>query len=102
MTTKISQRAATAASKVLRDGSSSKSAKTAAGSALSQSYKIVVHGPNFDEAMRKGGGGKVGRGDYKIVVTDASTAASRVLRNPDTSKLAKTLAGSALSQRSKK
>lgn len=70
------KRAATAASKVLRNPSATKSAKSAAGSALSQR-----------EAPEK------------VTSSSSATAASKVLHNPGTSKAAKTASGSALTQR---
>lgn len=71
-----SRRAATAASKVLRSADSSKTSKSAAGSALSQH-----------------------KAPPKVTSAKASTAASSALRSPGSSKAAKTSAGSALTQR---
>lgn len=71
-----SKRAATAASKVLRSDNSSKTAKSAAGSALSQ-HKTPP----------------------KVTSAKAATAASTALRNASSSKSTKTAAGSALTQR---
>ena len=71
-----SSRAATAASKVLISKSSSKAAKSAAGSALSQ-----TKAPN------------------KVTATKAGTAASSTLRASGGSKASKTSAGSALTQK---
>nr|VFJ94388.1 MAG: hypothetical protein BECKH772A_GA0070896_1007115 [Candidatus Kentron sp. H]VFJ95270.1 MAG: hypothetical protein BECKH772B_GA0070898_1007415 [Candidatus Kentron sp. H]VFK01675.1 MAG: hypothetical protein BECKH772C_GA0070978_1007015 [Candidatus Kentron sp. H] len=68
----IRKRIASAASKVLRDSRLSKSAKVAAGSALSQ---------------------------QTVPAKAASSAASRVLRDSRYSKSAKTSAGLALTQR---
>lgn len=74
-----SRPAASAASKVLRSSDASKSAKAAAGSALSQR-----------------------NAPPKVTSASAATAASKALRNPDSSKFAKTSAGSALTQRTTK
>ena len=71
-----SQLAAVAASKVLHRSDSSKSAKTAAGSALSQRLA-----------------------PSRITSTVAATAAAKALRNERASKASKTAAGSALTQR---
>lgn len=73
------KRAATAASKVLRSPNASKSAKSAAGSALSQS-----------------------KAPEKVTLGSSAAAASKVLRNAGTSKAAKTASGSALTQRQNK
>lgn len=73
------KRAATAASKVLRSPSASKSAKSAAGSALSQR-----------------------KAPEKVTSSSAAAAASKVLRNSGTSKAAKTSSGSALTQKPNK
>jgi hypothetical protein len=70
------KKAASAASKVLRNPSTSKTAKSAAGSALSQT-----------------------KAPPKITSTKAATAASKTLRNASTSKTSKTAAGSALTQK---
>lgn len=75
---KTSRRAALAASKVLSDGSGSKSSKSAAGSALSQSRS------------------------NKVTSSSAASAASKTLRDSSTSKSSKTSAGSALTQRPSK
>ena len=69
-----SKRAASSASKVLLNTGSSKSAKSAAGSALSQ------------------------RSASKITSTRAATAASKALSSAGSSKAARTAAGSALTQ----
>lgn len=74
-----SRTAAYAASKVLRSSDGSKSAKSAAGSALSQR-----------------------NAPPKVTSASAASAASKALRNPNSSKLAKTSAGSALTQRAGK
>ena len=71
-----SKRAATAASKVLRNKSTSKAAKSAAGSALSQR-----------------------KAPQKVTRTKAASAASKTLRKSSTSKSAKSAAGSALTQK---
>jgi hypothetical protein len=71
-----SKKSATAASKVLRNPSSSKAAKSAAGSALSQRSSPA-----------------------KVTSPKAATAASRTLRTSGSSKSAKTSAGSALTQK---
>ena len=71
-----SKRAATAASNVLRNSNASKTAKSAAGSALSQH-----------------------RAPPKVTSTMAATAASTALRSAGSSKSTKTAAGSALTQR---
>lgn len=71
-----SKKAATAASKVLRDKGASKSAKSAAGSALSQT-----------------------KDPKKVTSTNAGTAASKTLRGTGGSKSSKSAAGSALTQR---
>lgn len=71
-----SKKAATAASKVLRNENSSKTSKSAAGSALSQR-----------------------KAPPKVTSPKAATAASKTLRNSNTSKTSKTAAGSALTQR---
>jgi len=70
------KKAATAASKVLRNPDSSKTAKSAAGSALSQT-----------------------KSPSKVTSMNAATAASKTLSNKSTSKTSKTAAGSALTQR---
>jgi hypothetical protein len=70
------KKAATAASKVLRSPNSSKAAKSAAGSALSQA-----------------------KSPPKVTSSNAATAASKTLRGSGSSKSAKTSAGSALTQR---
>lgn len=70
------KKAATAASKVLRNPKTSKAAKSAAGSALSQR-----------------------KAPPKVTSAKAATAASKTLRNKSTSKTSKTAAGSALTQR---
>lgn len=72
-------RAATAASKVLRSPSASKSAKSAAGSALSQR-----------------------KAPEKVTSSSTAAAASKVLRNSGASKAAKTASGSALTQKPNK
>lgn len=71
-----SKRAASAASKVLRDRSTSKTSKLAAGSALSQ----AIAPP-------------------RVTSSKAAIAASKVLRNQNTSKTSKTAAGLALTQK---
>lgn len=71
-----SKRAASAASKVLRSKNSSKTVKSAAGSALSQR-----------------------KAPTKVTRTKAGTAASKTLRSSRSSKSAKSSAGSALTQR---
>lgn len=71
-----SKRAATAASKVLRSGDSSKTSKSAAGSALSQR-----------------------KAPEKVTSGRAASAASTALRSAGSSKSSKTSAGSALTQR---
>lgn len=73
------KKAASAASKILRNPNSSKTAKSAAGSALSQSQTPA-----------------------KVTSASAATAASKVLRKPGSSKPAKTASGSALTQRPNK
>lgn len=73
------KRAASAASKVLRSSRSSKAAKSAAGSTLSQT-----------------------RASRKLTSTKAGTAASKTLRNAGSSKSSKTTTGSALTQRRSK
>ncbi len=73
------KRAASSASKVLRNPNASKSAKSAAGSALSQRKAPV-----------------------KVTSRSAASAASKTLRNSASSKSAKTSAGSALTQRPNK
>jgi hypothetical protein len=73
------KRAASAASKVLQNPNSSKAAKSAAGSALSQREAPA-----------------------KVTSKSSATAASKVLNKPDSSKLAKTASGSALTQRPNK
>ncbi len=73
------KRAATAAAKVLRSPDATKSAKSAAGSALSQR-----------------------KAPAKVTSISSATAASKVLRNRGTSKAAKTASGSALTQRPNK
>lgn len=74
-----SKRAASNASKVLRNPNSSKKAKSAAGSALSQRKS-----PN------------------KVTSTKAAKAASNTLRSKSSSRRAKSAAGSALTQRPNK
>ena len=71
-----SKLAAAAASKVLRSRHSSKNAKSAAGSALSQT-----------------------KAPRKITRAGAGSAASRTLRHSGANKSAKSAAGSALTQR---
>jgi len=71
-----SKRAATAASKVLRNKSTSKASKSAAGSALSQR-----------------------KAPARVTSGKAASAASKTLRKGSTSKSSKTAAGSALTQR---
>ena len=71
-----SKRAATAASKILRSADASKTAKSAAGSALAQHQSPP-----------------------KVTSVRAATAASSALRSTSLSKAAKTAAGSALTQR---
>ena len=71
-----SKKAATAASKVLRSGSTSKTSKSAAGSALSQR-----------------------KAPTKVTSKKAASAASKTLRSNSTSKTSKRSAGSALTQR---
>lgn len=73
------KRAASAASKVLRDPNASKSAKSAAGSALSQR-----------------------KAPAKVTSRVSATAASKVLTRTSSSKAAKTASGSALTQRPNK
>ncbi|MBB33990.1 MAG: hypothetical protein CME88_13245 [Hirschia sp.] len=73
-----SKRAASSASKTLRNPTASKSAKSAAGSALAQ------------------------RGNTKETKSAAASAASKTLANPKASKAAKSAAGSALTQRRNK
>jgi hypothetical protein len=70
------KKAATAASKVLRSGATSKASKSAAGSALSQR-----------------------KAPSKVTSKKAATAASKTLRSGSTSKTSKRSAGSALTQR---
>jgi hypothetical protein len=70
------KKAATAASKVLRSPSTSKAAKSAAGSALSQR-----------------------KAPAKVTSKPAASAASKTMRSKGTSKAAKTASGSALTQR---
>lgn len=70
------KRAASAASKVLRDPNASKSAKSAAGSALSQR-----------------------KAPSKVTSKSSGAAASKVLKRSSSSKAAKTASGSALTQR---
>jgi hypothetical protein len=72
------KKAATAASKTIRGGSTGRSSKTAGGSALSQ-----------HEAPSK------------VTSARAASAASKVLRDGRTSAASKRAAGSALSQRAK-
>lgn len=74
-----SKRAATAASTILRNEGSSKTAKSAAGSALSQR-----------------------KAPAKVTSSMAATAASKTLHSSSASKTAKTSAGSALTQKPKK
>lgn len=73
-----SNKVATVASKVLRSEGSSKAAKSAAGSALSQT-----------------------KSPSKVTSAKVATVASRVLKQASSSKSAKTSAGSALTQKSK-
>ena len=73
------KKAATSASKTLKDKRTSKFSKTAAGSALSQR-----------------------RAPKKTTSKKAATSASKTLRNKSTSKKSKTAAGSALSQKPKR
>ena len=70
-----SSKAATAASKVLRSDGASKAAKSAAGSALSQT-----------------------KAPAKVTSAKVATTASKVLKQESSSKSAKTSAGSALTQ----
>jgi len=70
------KKAATAASKVLRSKGSSKAAKSAAGSALSQT-----------------------KAPKRVTSAKAGAAASKTLRKSSSSKAAKSSAGSALTQR---
>ena len=70
------KRAASAASKVLRNKGSNKSTKSAAGSALSQ-----TKAPN------------------RVTSSKAGSAASKTLRNSKSNKSSKSAAGSALTQR---
>ena len=70
------KKAATAASKVLKRPGSSKAAKVAAGSALSQT-----------------------KSPYKVTSKKAASAASKTLSAKGSSKSAKSSAGSALTQR---
>jgi len=70
------KKAASAASEVLRNPSTSKAAKAAAGSALAQT-----------------------KAPPKVTSAKAATAASKTLRNASTSKTSKTAAGSALTQK---
>lgn len=70
------KKAATAASKVLRSKGTSKTAKSAAGSALSQR-----------------------KAPSKVTSKQAGRAASKALRSRGSSKSSKTAAGSALTQR---
>lgn len=67
---------AIAAAKALRNKNSSKAAKSAVGSALSQH-----------------------RGSQKVTLSRVTSAASKTLLNSGSSKSAKSLAGSALTQR---
>lgn len=71
-----SPRAASAASKVMRNPNSSKDAKSAAGSALSQT-----------------------RAPTKVTRAPAATAAAKTLQRGGANKASKTAAGSALTQR---
>lgn len=73
------KRAASVASKVLRNPNTSKAAKSAAGSALSQR-----------------------KAPDKVTSKSVATAASKVLRKSSSSKSAKTASGSALTQRPSK
>lgn len=72
---KTGSRAASAASKVLRSSSAPKSAKSAAGSTLSQAKSA------------------------KVTSSAAATAAAKTLRNPASTKSAKAASGSALTQK---
>lgn len=72
-------KAATAASKTLQDPNASKSAKSAAGSALSQA-----------------------KAPQKVTSTSAASSAGKTLTNPGASKAAKSAAGSALTQKPSK
>ncbi len=74
-----SKKAATAASKTLKDGRTSKTTKSAAGSALAQR-----------------------KAPKKTTSNKAATAASKTLRTKSTAKKSKTAAGSALAQKPKK
>ncbi len=71
-----SKKVASAASKVLRDGRTSKNSKTAAWSALNQ-----IKAPN------------------KTISKKAASAASKVLKSKSTSRRSKSVGGSALGQR---
>jgi hypothetical protein len=73
------KKAATAASKVLRNPNSSKAAKSAAGSALAQT-----------------------KAPSKVTSSKAASAASKTLRESGSSKSAKTSSGSALTQKQNK
>lgn len=72
-------KAASAASKTLLDPRASKTAKSAAGSALSQT-----------------------KAPEKVTSTSAASSASKTLNNPGSSKAAKSAAGSALTQKPRK
>ena len=69
------KKAASSAGRTLRNSKASKDAKSAAGSALTQSKSTEVTGKK------------------------AASSAARTLRNPNASKSAKSAAGSALTQR---
>ena len=73
------KRASTAASKTIRSQSTSKSSKSAGGSALSQR-----------------------KAPKKVTSAGVASKASKVLRDGRSSKASKSAAGSALSQRTKK
>lgn len=72
------KRAATAASKTIRAGTTGQSSKTAGGSALSQR-----------------------KAPKKVTSTRAASAASKVLRDGRTSTVSKKAAGSALAQKAR-
>ena len=74
-----SKKAASAASKTLRDGRTAKASKSAAGSALSQR-----------------------KAPKKTTSKKVATSASKTLRSKSTAKNSKTSAGSALSQKPKR
>lgn len=77
---KTGDKAASAASNVLRDGRTSKESKSAAASALSQADKTAI----------------------KTTSDDVAEKASDVMASEKTGKKSKTAAGSALSQKEKK